>query len=71
MALPHTLSRSSATQEELYAEWVGVKTRVALLEAHARCASLAARDGGGGAAARVVRAAQEPHLPLLLDGWMG
>jgi hypothetical protein len=58
-------------QEELYAEWVGVKARVALLEAHAHCASLAARAGSDSAAARIVRSAQGPHLALLLDGWLG
>lgn len=59
-------------QGQPYAEWVGVRARVALLEAHAHCATLAAAAGDpDGPTARVVRQAQAPHSQLLLDGWMG
>lgn len=61
-----------SSQEQLYAEWVGVRTRVALLEAHAHCAVLAAAAADpDSATARVVRQAQSPHRALLLDGWLG
>ncbi|KAL4431040.1 hypothetical protein ABPG75_006296 [Micractinium tetrahymenae] len=60
-----------AEQDQLYAEWVGVRARVALLEAHAHCAVLAASAADDSATARVVRQAQSPHLQLLLDGWLG
>ncbi|PRW58658.1 HEAT repeat-containing 5B isoform X2 [Chlorella sorokiniana] len=62
----------AAAQDQLYAEWVGVRARVALLEAHAHCAALAAAAGDpDGPTARVVRQAQAPHRQLLLEGWMG
>ena len=69
-SFPHT--PQSLLQDQPYAEWVGVRARVALLEAHAHCAALAAAAGDpDGPTARVVRQAQAPHRQLLLDGWMG
>jgi hypothetical protein len=60
-------------QDQMYAEWVGVRARVALLEAHAHCTVLAAAAAAadGATSARVVRQAQSPHLRLLLDSWLG
>jgi hypothetical protein len=55
----------------LYAEWVGVRARVALLEAHAHCTVLSAGMEPGGGTARVLRLAQDPHLQLLLHSWIG
>jgi hypothetical protein len=59
------------SQDEMYAEWVGVRARIALLEAHARCTVLAASLAAGAATARMVRQAQAPHAAALLDGWLG
>ena len=58
-----------AQQPAVYAEWVEARARVALLEAHARCALLA---GGAGdeATQRVVARAQSTRLPQLLEGWV-
>ncbi|KAL4425068.1 hypothetical protein ABPG77_010382 [Micractinium sp. CCAP 211/92] len=61
---------SGGAQDQLYAEWVGVRARVALLEAHAHCVVLAASVPGASATARVVRQAQSLHLQLLLDAWL-
>lgn len=70
--MPHVLGAPAPLQEQLYAEWVGVRTRVALLEAHAHCAVLAAGAADPeSATARVVRQAQSPHRALLLGGWLG
>ncbi len=44
-----------------YAEWVAVRARLALLDAHARCAALAADRAAGDAGAAIVQAAQAPH----------
>ena len=58
----------------MYAEWVGVRARVALLEAHAHCMVLsaaAAAAADGAVTARMVQQAQGPHRRLLLDSWMG
>eukprot|EP00887_Chlorella_sp_A99_P005661 scaffold1.g5661.t1 len=75
------LAAAAAAQQQpqlAYAEWVYVRERVALLEAHAHCTLLAAEAGGprqqGGAdeaTRRVVLRAQAPHLPLLMEAWLG
>lgn len=73
-SLPPTQPCATACtpQDQPYAEWVGVRARVALLEAHAHCAVLAGAAGDPeGATARIVRQAQAPHRRLLLDGWLG
>ncbi len=44
--------------------------KVALLEAHAHCAVLAAGSGDA-ATRRVVAKAQAPHASRLMDGWLG
>lgn len=66
------LCSPATLQDQLYAEWVGVRARVALLEAHAHCAAIAAAAADpDSATARVVRQAQSPHRRLLLDSWLG
>ncbi len=54
---------------QVYAEWVGVRARAALLEAHAHCATFAAGVAEDAAAAAAVRAAQAPHWPRLARLW--
>ncbi len=44
--------------------------QVALLEAHAHCAVLAASSGDD-ATGRVVAKAQAPYASLLMDSWLG
>lgn len=43
-----------------YAEWVGVRQRVALLQAHAQCATIE-RHGGDELTVSIVRRAHKPH----------
>jgi hypothetical protein len=54
-----------------YAEWVAAGARVALLEAHAHCAALAAAGGADDATRAVVVRAQGPFLTLLVECWIG
>ena len=55
-------------QEELYAEWVAVRVKLALLNAHAQCAIFAAKrlDEDG---SRVIADAQAAHSGLLSGQW--
>ena len=68
-SLPAAAAKQAQQAAAVYAEWVEARARVALLEAHARCALLA---GGAGdeATQRVVARAQSTRLPQLLDGWI-
>ena len=54
-----------------YAEWVGARARVALLESHAHCAALVAASGDDPDAKAIVVRTQGPHLTLLVDCWIG
>ena len=46
--------------QEVYAEWVGVRARVSLLEAHAQCAAFTAARAGD-SDADIICQAQAPH----------
>ncbi|KAK9798183.1 hypothetical protein WJX73_010462 [Symbiochloris irregularis] len=65
----------SLPQQEVHAEWVGMRARVAILEAHAHCALLAtpAAPGSGSSVnadcCMAVQQAQAPHLRLLQSQW--
>ena len=67
----HTLCKPQERDSgcaQVHAEWVGMRARLALLEAHAHCAVFAA--GAGNAAAReLVRKAQAPHARRLAALW--
>lgn len=56
-----TLAGERSAEDTQYAEWVGVRARVAVLEAHARCAVYAA--GSKDSATReIILQAQSPFL---------
>uniref|UniRef100_A0A061RPM9 Heat repeat-containing protein 5b-like isoform x2 n=1 Tax=Tetraselmis sp. GSL018 TaxID=582737 RepID=A0A061RPM9_9CHLO len=54
-----------------YSEWVGVRLRVAVLSAHARCAALVGAAPPAGSAEGAVIESQEELLPTLQDLWLG
>jgi len=63
------LGRWEALSQPSYAEWVGARARVALLQAHAQCASIGRSAGGDGLTAAIVAEAQKPHRDMLLVLW--
>ncbi|MEW5307721.1 MAG: hypothetical protein WDW36_010098 [Sanguina aurantia] len=69
--LTSPLTRWDAPMHASYAEWVGARSRVALLHAHAQCAVIAARGRGraGELCASIVAKAQSPMRPRLLTLW--
>lgn len=53
----------------MYAEWVGVQARLALLQAHAQCACIA-QNGGDEVCVRLVQQSQAPFKEVLLVLWI-
>ncbi|CAL8466413.1 g5949 [Coccomyxa elongata] len=66
--LVEPLAAWDSIPEEVYAEWVGVRARVSLLEAHAQCAAFTAARAGDSDVA-IITGAQAPHARTLQRQW--
>lgn len=62
------LGNWAALQYPMYAEWVGVRAKVALLQAHAQCATIR-KVGDDGLCAAFVEESQKPFEDMLLVLW--